>query len=657
MVDLVSPGVQVKEKDLTTSVRSEPTSIGAVAIHAYDGPITTTTDSVVTVGSEVELREIYGKPDSNNFEYWFTAANFLNYSNTLKIVRILTSGQLNATGAGSGLLIPNTTAYMTGDGTHGPYSDGSASGRGSWAARSAGARGNSLKVDICTTKEAYQELAKNTTDGAYLVGRTEITTASSATGFSVGDIIYLQESNGQHYRITAISTNDLTIVRFPTAVATGLSTATAAGVAIDRMWRYWDMFDGAPGTSTYVADRGGSLDELHIIIHDEDGVITGLAGSVLERWDAVSKASDAKTDEGDINYYLDVLYNSSEWIYWLDHPAGASNWGTAAQGITFVAGTDPKLSESLISGANGVVPTDAHRLVANDWFKDADTQDINLLMCGPATVDGATGKVVPTQLIDIVNARKDSVCFISPYRNACVQVAASYTATSNVKTYFSGAAGLASTSYAVFDSGYKKMYDKYNDVYRYVPLNGDIAGTCALTDAVADPWWSPGGLSRGQIRAAIELAYNPTQQERDILYRARINPVVTYAGEGTMLWGDKTGLQQNSAFSRINVRRLFITIEEACKIAARSVLFEFNDSFTRANFKGIIDQYMNDIQSRRGVTDFLVVCDTTNNTPQVIDNNEFRADVYVKPNRSINFVTLTFIATRTGVAFSEVVGQ
>ena len=656
MADLVSPGVQVKEKDLTTSVRSEPTSIGAVAIHAYDGPITTTSDSVVTVGSEVELREIYGKPDSNNFEYWFTAANFLNYSNTLKIVRILTSGHLYATGGSSGLLIPNTTAYQTGDGTHGPFSDGSATGKGSWGARWAGVRGNSLKVDMCTTAAAYQELSKNTTSSGLAVGATTVP-LTSATGFAVGDIIYLQESNGQHYRITGIATNDLTVVRHPTAVATGVSTVVSSGANVDRTWRYADMFDGAPGTSTYVSDRGGSTDEMHIIVIDEDGVISGVAGTVLERWTDVSKASDAKTDEGDANYYVDVLYNSSQYIYWLDHPAGASNWGSPAQGVTFVAATDPLLSESMANGSDGSVPTDAQRLVANDWFKDADTQDINLLMCGPATVNGATGKAIPTQLIDIVNARKDSICFISPYRDAVVKVAASYTATSNVNTYFSGASGLASTSYAVFDSGYKKMYDKYNDVYRYVPLNGDVAGCCAVTDAVADPWWSPGGLSRGQIRAAVELAYNPTQQERDILYRARINPVVTYAGEGTMLWGDKTALQQNSAFSRINVRRLFITIEEACKIAARTVLFEFNDAFTRANFKGIIDQYMNDIQSRRGVTDFLVVCDSTNNTPQVIDNNEFRADVYVKPNRSINFITLTFIATRTGVAFSEVVGQ
>jgi phage tail sheath protein FI len=229
-----------------------------------------------------------------------------------------------------------------------------------------------------------------------------------------------------------------------------------------------------------------------------------------------------------------------------------------------------------------------------------------------------------------------------------------YTQTQNTKTYFDS---LPSSSYTVFDSGYKKMYDKYNDTFRWVPLNADIAGSCARTDAVEDPWWSPAGLSRGQIRGSIELALNPTQGERDTLYRARINPVVTFAGEGTVLWGDKTALAQNSAFSRINVRRLFITIEEAIAKASRTVLFEFNDTFTREQFLGMVNPYMRDVQARRGVTDFLVVCDESNNTGQVIDNNEFRADIYVKPARSINFITLTFIATRTDVNFSEVVGR
>ena len=653
MAEQISPGVLVKEKDLTNTIRSEATSIGAVAIHAYKGPITTTQDSVVTISDEVQLVSIYGKPDGSNFEYWFTAANFLAYGNTLKVIRILTSGQLNAVGSGSsGILIPNTTSYQTGDGTYGPYSGGEATSKGSWAARWAGTEGNSLKVAICTTAAAYQELAKSTMDAAALINATEVT-AVSATGFSVGDIIYLQETNGQHYRITGIATNDLTIVRYPTTVAAGLTNAVAAGVNIDRTWQYADSFSMPPGTSQYATDRGGSTDEMHLLVIDEDGIISGKAGTVLETYADVSKAADAVTSEGNSNYYPDVLYTQSEWIYWLDHPAGASNWGSNAQGVTFVAGTDALLAESLSNGANGVVPTEGHRQIAYDWFKDPDTQDINLLMSGPCTVGGGSGIATQVHLIDMMNARKDAVVFLSPYRDAVVKVAATYTATGNIVTHFDL---LSSSSYAVFDSGYKKMYDKYNDVYRYVPLNADLAGCCANTDAVEDAWWSPGGLSRGQIRGAVELALNPIQAERDKLYRARINPVVTFPGEGTVLWGDKTGLSQNSAFSRINVRRLFITIEEACKIASRSVLFEFNDDFTQANFKAMVNPYLRDVQSRRGITDFLVVCDSSNNRPQVVDNNEFRADIYVKPARSINFITLTFIATRTGVSFEEVTG-
>ncbi|HIM82884.1 MAG TPA: hypothetical protein EYM50_03945 [Nitrososphaerales archaeon] len=652
MAELVSPGVLIKEKDLTTGVRSEATSIGAVAIHAYWGPITTTADSVVTIQDEVQLVDIYGKPDGSNFEYWFSAANFLAYGNTLKVIRILTASQLNSTGAGSGVLIPNTTSYQTGDGNYGPYSGGEASGLGSWAARFAGARGNNLQVAYCATSAAYKELGKTTMDTTAAAGATEVTMVS-ATGFSVGDIIYLQETNGQHYRITAIATNDLTIVRYPTAVATGLTNEVAITISVDREWRYADMFAGPPGTSTYVSDRGGLNDELHVIVIDEDGGVSGAAGTVLETWADVSKAADARTDEGDRNYYPDVLYNSSQWIYWLDHPTGATNWGTNAQGVTFTVPTASLAAESLISGADGSVPTAGNRAVAYDWFKDADTQDINLLISGPANVTSGAGTAHSTALIDIVNARKDCVVFLSPYRDAVVKVAATYTASENVKAHFDL---LSSTSYAVFDSGYKKQYDKYNDVYRYVPLNGDIAGVCALTDAVEDPWWSPGGLTRGQIRGSVELAYNPNLAERNKLYRARVNPVVTFAGEGTVLWGDKTGLSQNSAFSRINVRRLFITIEEACKIASRSVLFEFNDDITQSAFRNMVNPYLRDVQARRGITDFLVVCDSSNNTPQVVDNNEFRADVYVKPARSINFITLTFIATRTGVAFSEVTG-
>ena len=652
MVELVSPGVLIKEKDLTLSVRNGATSIGATGIFATDGPA----HQVITVSDENQLADIFGKPNGTNFEYWFTAANFLAYSNTLKVVRFITTGMLNATGAGAGTLIPNTISYQDGDGTYGPFSGGQASGLGEFGARWAGAWGNSIDVAWCATAAAYSEAAATTIATSNVIGTTQITMASGAA-VAAGDIVYFQQSDGQHYRVTLVASNVVTIVRYPTEAGTGLTQAvdgSSTPVNVDRFWRYYDQFDRAPGTSAYAAAEGGSNDELHIIVLDRGGVITGTAGTVIEKWDAVSKGSDAKTPEGNANYYPDVLYNSSAYIYWLDHPAGATNWGQPVLVRAFAPITTDPGTNVFVSGADGSAPTEGQRSTGYDLFKDPETQDINLLMSGPASVDGAGATTHAVKISDLVAARKDCVGFISPSRSDVVAVATSYTQQANVVGFFNP---LASNSYTVFDSGYKKQYDKYNDVYRWVPLNGDIAGVCAYTDAVEDPWWSPGGLTRGQIRGSVELAFDPTQTERDALYRARINPVVSFAGEGTVLWGDKTGLSANTAFSRINVRRLFITMEEACKVAARSILFEFNDEFTQENFKSMVNPYLADIQGRRGITDFLVVCDSTNNTPQVVDNNEFRADIFVKPTRSINYITLTFVATRTGVDFSEVVGR
>lgn len=648
MVDLVSPGVVVKEKDLTTAVRSEPTSIGGFAGTFAKGPI----DQVVTIHDESHLVETFGKPNGTNYQYWFSAAAFLSYSDTLKIVRCETTGAKNATQDGTGLLIKNNTHYTDGDGSTGPYDGGSAA-VGIWAARSAGEWGNSLKVSFCNTATAFSEASKTTVSGAHTAGATTLNVASG-TGISSGDIIYLQETSGQKYKVTNVAVNALTIERYPTTSATGLASAFTGGENLDREWEYADQFDRAPGTSQYVSDRNGSADELHIIIIDEDAEISGVAGEVLEKFDGLSKASDARTDNGDGNYYADVIFNQSNFILWTDHPAGAGNWGTTATGTTF---TTPTNAIESASGAGGVgsavAPTEAQRQEAYDNFANS-TVNVNLIISGPASV-GATGTTTHgTYITDLVEGRKDCVGFISPDSSDVVNISKSYTQMTNVKGYFDA---LGSSSYTVFDSGYTKQYDKYNDVYRWVPLNAHVAGSCARTDRVEDPWWSPAGMNRGQIRSSVALAFNPSQTERDALYRARINPVTTFPGEGTVLWGDKTGLARNSAFSRINVRRLFITIEEAVKIAARTVLFEFNDEFTRENFKAMVDPYLRDVQARRGITDFLVVCDETNNTGQIIDNNEFRADIYVKPARSINFITLTFIATRTGVDFDEVVGR
>ena len=636
----VSPGVLVQERDLTNVIPAVATTIGAVAGQFNQGPM----DEVTSISSEKELVETFGKPDSTNFEFWFSAASFLQYSSSLRVVRAANTSSVNAVVSGSALRIKNTDHYQNGDGTTGPYSNGSAN-VGEWAARTAGAWGNNLKVSVCPSATAYEAVNKTTTnDASTAVGDTTIV-LTSGTDFLVGDIVNFGESGGHEYRVTGVSTNTLTFVRHPSGTG-GLHTAVANGSQVRRRWQYYDLVDKAPGTSTYASNRSGVNDEMHIVVVDEDGGITGTAGEVLEVYDSVSKGSDAKTAQGDTNYYVDVLYNQSEYIYWMDHVATGSNWGSAVAGLTFTALSAP-FARSLVSGADGSTVSTAELKTAYEKYNDADTVDVNLIIAGKGNATHIDN------LITIAENRKDAIVFVSPERSDVVNVTNSTTQTTNVKGFFDS---IRSSSYAVFDSGYKYTYDKYNDVFRYVPLNGDIAGLAARTDLIADSWFSPAGFNRGVIRGAVKLSYNPTQGQRDELYRARVNPVVTLPGQGTLLFGDKTGLSTPSAFDRINVRRLFITLEKAISTASKFQLFEFNDEFTRAQFRNIVEPFLRDVQGRRGVTDFRVVCDSSNNTANVIDSNEFRADIFVKPNRSINFIQLQFVATRSGAAFEEVVG-
>ena len=634
----VSPGVLVQERDLTNVIPAVATTIGAVAGQFNQGPM----DEVTSISSEKELVETFGKPDSTNFEYWFSAASFLQYSSSLRVVRAANTSSVNAVVSGSALRIKNTDHYQNGDGSTGPYNDGSAN-VGEWAARTAGAWGNNLKVSVCPSATAYEAVNKTTTnDASTAVGDTTIV-LTSGTDFNVGDIVNFGESGGHEYRITGVSTNTLTFVRHPSGTG-GLHTAVANGSQVRRRWQYYDLVDKAPATSTYASNRSGVNDEMHIVVVDEDGGITGTAGEVLEVYDSVSKGSDAKTAQGDTNYYVDVLYNQSEYIYWMDHVATGSNWGSAVAGLTFTALSAP-FARSLVSGADGSAVSTAELKTAYEKYNDADTVDVNLIIAGKGNATHVDN------LITIAENRKDAIVFVSPERTDVVNVSNSTTQTTNVKGFFDG---IRSSSYVVFDSGYKYTYDKYNDVFRYVPLNGDIAGLAARTDLIADSWFSPAGFNRGVIRGAVKLAYNPTQGQRDELYRARVNPVVTLPGQGTLLFGDKTGLSTPSAFDRINVRRLFITLEKAISTASKFQLFEFNDEFTRAQFRNIVEPFLRDVQGRRGVTDFRVVCDTSNNTANVIDSNEFRADIFVKPNRSINFIQLQFVATRSGLSLIHI---
>jgi len=636
----VSPGVLVKEKDLTNVIPAVATTIGALAGQFNQGPM----DEVTSISSEKELVETFGKPDSTNFEYFFSAASFLQYSSSLRVVRATNASSVNAVSSGTAIRIKNTDHYLNGDGSTGPFNNGSAS-VGEWAARTAGTHGNNLRVSSCPSATAYEETNKTTTnDSSTAIGDTTIT-LTSGSGFLNGDIINFGEAGGHEYRITDVSGTSITFVRHPSGTG-GLHTAVANGSQVRRRWQYYDLVDGAPGTSDYVSTRSGSNDEMHVVVVDEDGGITGTAGEVLEVYERVSKASDAKNPQGDTNYYPDVIYNQSEYIYWMDHNSSGSNWGSAASGTTFTAVT-AVFARSLTGGVNGSAVTTAELKTAYEKYNDADTVDANLIIGGKGDATHVDN------LITIAENRKDAIVFVSPERADVVNVTNSTTQTSNVKGFFDS---IRSSSYVVFDSGYKYTYDKYNDVFRYVPLNGDIAGLAARTDLIADTWFSPAGFNRGVIRGAVKLAYNPTKEQRDELYRARINPVVTLPGQGTLLFGDRTGLTKPSAFDRINVRRLFITLEKAISTASKFQLFEFNDEFTRAQFRNIVEPFLRDVQGRRGVTDFLVTCDASNNTADVIDRNEFRADIFVKPNRSINFIQLQFVATRSGVAFEEVVG-
>ena len=671
---LSSPGVHVREIDLTNVVPSVATTIGAIAMPAQKGPV----DEITTIGSEEDLVKTFGKPNSSNFEWWFTASSFLQYSDQLKVVRP-TSGFLNA-GEASGVLIKNDTVYLDDYWTE--SGDGTVTSN-DWYARSAGTWGNSIGIQVCPSATVYEQHlgSNNLTAAAESAGDTVVAVDdadSSGYAFNVGDLIsfssadsssdptafaYLSGDEGNEYEVTAISSNNLTVRLAGDPNGAGLQADIADNSYIRRRWAFYNLFDGAPGTSQWATDNGrGSNDEMHVVVYDTTGDITGYdyntagqqTNSVIERYGNLSKCPVAKSPQGDSIYYPDVFFRQSEYVYWGDHIAAGTNWGTDT--TTTYTAVNTVTVVSLTGGTDDYSVTAGELMKGSKLFEDTESIDINLVLAGPSSgvADTTAGMDTHgTMITDLCETRKDCVGFISPYRAGVVNVATTIAQTANI---IKGFDTLPSSSYIVYDSGYKYIYDKYNDVYRYVPLNGDTAGLCANTDSVADPWFSPAGYNRGHVRGAIKLAYNPKNSERDQLYRKRINPVVNFPGQGVVLFGDKTALTKPSAFDRINVRRLFLVLEKAISIASKYQLFEFNDEFTRAQFRNMVEPFLRDVQGRRGIFDFKVVCDSTNNTGEVIDRNEFIGDIYVKPARSINFITLNFIAVRTGVAFSEVGG-
>ena len=630
----LSAGVNVSEVDLTTIVPSVATSIGAFAGPFAWGP----TNEVVTISDEVRLASRFGNPDSTNYEYWFSAANFLAYTNNLKIVRAANTAYstLNASANTAGaILIQNEDDYLgnhaTANTTNGPM-----------VAKCPGALGNSLRISMCPSSQAFSSnltVTDSLRANAVTAGDTTINvngTPNAAANLIAGDLISV-DGGTSYIRVESVNA---------TAIITTTAPGTVVvGTAVLRKWQYADQFKVAPGTSDYATSKSGANDEIHIIVLDEDGNFTGTANNVVEKWAFVSKAADAKDSSGSSIYYPNVLNDQSEYVWWTGHQPGATNWGSNAQGTTFNTIRVP-FSASMSGGADGTIVT-ANVISAYAQFANADSVDISLIISGPAN------QAIATNLIsNIAEVRKDCLVFLSPERSDVVNNPGN-----EVTDSLAYRDSLTSTSFAVMDSGWKYQYDKYNDTYRYVPLNGDIAGLCARTDLERDPWYSPGGLNRGIIKNVIKLAYNPTKTNRDDLYVKGINPVVSFQGEGTVLFGDKTMLSKPSAFDRINVRRLFVVLEKSIARAARFSLFEFNDQFTRAQFVALVEPFLRDVQGRRGITDFRVVCDETNNTGEVIDRNEFVGDIYIKPARSINFIQLNFVAVRTGVSFDEVVGQ
>ena len=578
MAFTLSPGVSIVEKDLTNVVPAVSTSAGAFAGPFAWGPVL----DPVLITSENELAARFGKPVDGNAASWFTAANFLAYSNRLQAVRVATTGARNAVqtpaSGGNTIVINNEQDYLS------TYADGTAD-VGLFAAKYPGKLGNSIGVFMA--------------DSATFTGWT-------------------------------------------TTINTGESNEVTLNLAA--------LFDSAPSTSNFVANVGGSNDELHVVVIDTLGLWTGVTGAVLEKFSYVSKALNARKSDGGTNFYKDVINTQSKYVWWMDYPVAMTNWGTDATGKDFtVLGA---ASASILSGgADDFDADDGDYQDGYAIFQNAEELDVSLIPAG--AVSGAVAKWI---VDNVAETRKDCVVFVSPRDVTTNEVITGSDSVEKIVEFRTNVSFNVNSSYAVMDSGYKYQYDRYNDKYRWVPLNGDIAGLCARTDYTNDSWWSPGGLNRGQVKNVVKLAFNPNQAQRDELYKAGVNPVVSLRGQGVVLFGDKTLLAKPSAFDRINVRRLFISLEKAIATAAQYQLFEFNDAFTRAQFRSMVEPFLRDVQGRRGIMDFRVVCDETNNTGEVIDQNRFVASIFVKANRSVNFIELSFVAVRTGISFDEISG-
>jgi len=644
----ISPGVNVSEIDLTTIIPAVSSTTGAFAGHFSWGPV----GIRVLTDSEDTLVANFNKPGSNTAVDFFTAANFLSYGNALYVARVVRdantavrSTDINtARNAVSNNSLNTNIVIKNSDDYYQNYSTGISSA-GLWAAKYPGSSGNNIRVSICASANAYESTVSGTltfTDGSSSVSAS----ANQITLLTVGDII-LAGPERIEVKIASLGAGRNLTLRSAYVGNNFVHTTPT------RRWEFYNNVNAPPGTSQGASRNGGSNDEMHIIVADEDGGITGYANTVLEVHQGLSKGSDAKSENGTNIYFKDYINQNSRWIWWTSNPTGfiANRRVTASINYNSTTGTvNRPINSSLGKGRDGSLPREADYINAYNLFRSAEDVDVSLV------IGGASGQTRATHIINnIVEYRKDCVAVFSPLSSSVVNNNAySGKEQTDIITFRNL---LPSTSYGIMDSGWKYQYDKYNDVYRYIPCNGDTAGLMVRTDNDRDPWWSPAGYNRGGIKNVIKMAYNPGKADRDQLYKNGINPIVTFPGQGTILFGDKTMLSKPSAFDRINVRRLFIVLEKAIATAAKFTLFEFNDAFTRAQFKAMVEPFLRDVQGRRGITDFRVVCDETNNTGEVIDRNEFIGDIYIKPARSINFIQLNFVAVRTGVDFTEVVGK
>lgn len=726
-LNLASPGIRVREVDLTVG-RVDPTSdkFGGIVAPFAQGPV----DLPVTVGSEKDLLDNFGRPYGNDkhYEHWMVASSYLAYGGQLRVVRSDDDNLYNAVSSGSSIKIKSVEHYEQLQ-----YDENTITGR-TVIAKNPGSWANGIRVGLIDAK-ADQILTGISTSGIgqEIVVGMGITQAISSVLPGVGTTSVLDgylkgivtEVDGTNVYVKVLSHvssgNTETVVdyqqsgiyafsgtagniaihssgqstSFGSTSLSGeidwfdqqtvkISTSTVGGTTTTQTIK-WNTITDRPGTSQYAADRGSRFDEVHVVVIDGEGKITGNTGTILEKHLGLSKAKDAEFSVGTPSYWRSYLKTNSQYIFGGSEPSGVTTtgfsesfnlqtdtgWDQDAEGIIFAASGKQDLV--LANGKNydgtsdisatGALQADLNKLVTGySIFENTENYSIDFLIMGSANYTKEVSQALANKLIAVADIRKDAIAFISPYRQAfltdtiagSVTINNDETITENIISFY---APITSSSYAVFDSGYKYMFDRFSNTFRYIPLNGDIAGLCARNDIDNFPWFSPAGTSRGSILNAIKLSYNPSKVQRDRLYSNRINPVIFLPGSGIILFGDKTGLAKTSAFDRINVRRLFIYLEDAISSAAKDQLFEFNDEITRSNFVNIVEPFLRDVQAKRGIQDYVVICDETNNTAAIIDNNEFVAEIFIKPQRSINFIGLTFVATRTGVSFEEVIGN